>query len=1037
MEGHVRKRHPKFFKRLTIGGSIFGVISIIAMVVVLILDIIGVNTFTTDSLRTYTATFISEDAVISETTYRRGEQIEKPAAPQKVMDGEKNYLFIGWDITGEGIPDIVPNRIYFNFTAKAVFIGLGDLHLSLEDLLNMDIDTLLKLLEDLNLDWETLAQMFGLSLEDLMALLQKEVFRFNSSGSAYVSYFRTTSYGDFNYKKLKYNKASYYDSNRVSENSINPLHYTADKLANAYTMGALLDSFGFVDYDITYSTRKSPLPVPDCEIASQYTNERIKSDAYSLETAADDHYMSQAAFCPGLKSVIDLLSLGFYSNNSIKQDELAYRQYARDNYLNVPNEYASKCDEMIASHGWNHNDYSVVDDVRKFVTSLGVFCMMDEETGKVFKNKDPFYGLLENNKGSDLDFNTIAVMVFRKLGIPARMVQGYLLPGVEQGENIVTLANQHYWCEVYVDNIGWMVLDCTECESMMGFNPYGDDYNNEDNPITDPIEEEEFIEDDIVSGDLSGEVSQGGPGDKLDEEDHDVFNFTSNYEGTVYFKSRAYSQYDGVGSWTEDSSYSEYLEGQLTKWGVSPLQYSYYVGEHFYYPQDFTVEYLVDMKYSLLPEYSYQVVDFSSDLHGEKDVKAGEVRSVSGLSVPLESYMISEMMNTGIENEQANYHEQAYREYIHNASPYYSYDSKYAAYFDQIVNNDLPSIYSMSLPNQIVAVKNYFQSNYTYNIDFDNYGLGADPVIGFLETKEGICNNFASATALFYRYLGIPSRFVTGYGAESLGHNQVNTVSFRNAHAWCEVYIDGVGWIMVDSTGFTSGQDNPSGGYGGGFGGGGTDQFEEKTQISTQIYVSYDNCGYTKIEDKYGYYYQKSYDGVNLDPDSFDLIITDEIGAEVSIRSNHTLMIDKSPLGAIGGGTRGDYIAYANVWVMDNQTGEDVTSRYYSLHNQGLSLKIVGYSLGQIDVSYNGPSSLADTPFTITSSDTAYFSVTHANPLLNANHVVTFIPDEVYVSGIGQYELRGRIKVYDSSTGQDVTNLYYDVSNVSFYTLEI
>lgn len=61
-----------------------------------------------------------------------------------------------------------------------------------------------------------------------------------------------------------------------------------------------------------------------------------------------------------------------------------------------------------------------------------------------------------------------------------------------------------------------------------------------------------------------------------------------------------------------------------------------------------------------------------------------------------------------------------------------------------------------------------------------------------------------------YRALGIPARYVTGF-VRDLKAEKTSTVTARQAHAWVEVYIDGMGWVQVEVTG--SGFD--SGGSGG------------------------------------------------------------------------------------------------------------------------------------------------------------------------------------------------------------------------------
>ena len=50
---------------------------------------------------------------------------------------------------------------------------------------------------------------------------------------------------------------------------------------------------------------------------------------------------------------------------------------------------------------------------------------------------------------------------------------------------------------------------------------------------------------------------------------------------------------------------------------------------------------------------------------------------------------------------------------------------------------------------------------------------------------------------MMFRYCGIPARYVEGYLVQGQG---VVDVTAADAHAWTEIYKDGVGWIPVDVT---------------------------------------------------------------------------------------------------------------------------------------------------------------------------------------------------------------------------------------------
>lgn len=70
------------------------------------------------------------------------------------------------------------------------------------------------------------------------------------------------------------------------------------------------------------------------------------------------------------------------------------------------------------------------------------------------------------------------------------------------------------------------------------------------------------------------------------------------------------------------------------------------------------------------------------------------------------------------------------------------------------------------------------------------------------EGQQGYCTHFASAMAVLGRCIGIPTRYVQGYAVDMRGTKaEVDyPVYGREAHAWAEAYISGVGWIPFEAT---------------------------------------------------------------------------------------------------------------------------------------------------------------------------------------------------------------------------------------------
>ncbi len=104
-------------------------------------------------------------------------------------------------------------------------------------------------------------------------------------------------------------------------------------------------------------------------------------------------------------------------------------------------------------------------------------------------------------------------------------------------------------------------------------------------------------------------------------------------------------------------------------------------------------------------------------------------------------------------------------------------------------------------------IMNYLDRHASYDLDAGENPEGTEFVEYFLfDSHEGYCMHFASAAVLAFRYCGIPARYATGYAVSSSefypdgrgGYTAVLTA--RMAHAWAEIYLEGVGWVPVETT---------------------------------------------------------------------------------------------------------------------------------------------------------------------------------------------------------------------------------------------
>ncbi|MBC9712218.1 transglutaminase domain-containing protein [Streptomyces sp. TRM66268-LWL] len=100
-----------------------------------------------------------------------------------------------------------------------------------------------------------------------------------------------------------------------------------------------------------------------------------------------------------------------------------------------------------------------------------------------------------------------------------------------------------------------------------------------------------------------------------------------------------------------------------------------------------------------------------------------------------------------------------------------------------------------------VALQEWFAVSGGFSYDTEvTAGSGSAAISRFLKDKEGFCVHFSFAMASMARTLGIPSRVAVGFTPGSPTADGSMTVGLRDAHAWPELYFEGVGWTRFEPT---------------------------------------------------------------------------------------------------------------------------------------------------------------------------------------------------------------------------------------------
>jgi hypothetical protein len=98
------------------------------------------------------------------------------------------------------------------------------------------------------------------------------------------------------------------------------------------------------------------------------------------------------------------------------------------------------------------------------------------------------------------------------------------------------------------------------------------------------------------------------------------------------------------------------------------------------------------------------------------------------------------------------------------------------------------------------AITMWLAKNGIYSLK-SKHASATDPTAHFLfGDKTGYCVHFAHAATYLLRAIGVPARVATGYAVEESARQGGSAILIASgaAHAWPEVYLDGVGWVVVD-----------------------------------------------------------------------------------------------------------------------------------------------------------------------------------------------------------------------------------------------
>ncbi len=344
--------------------------------------------------------------------------------------------------------------------------------------------------------------------------------------------------------------------------------------------------------------------------------------------------------------------------------------------------------------------------------------------------------------------------------------------------------------------------------------------------------------------------------------------------------------------------------------------------------------------------------------------------------------------------------EEAYRDFVYDT--YLNVPlSTYAAMQKIIEDNN----FSKDDKYIVRTVASYVQNAATYNLNYpEELDAAADVAVAFLtEYKEGICQHYATAATLLFRSLGIPARYTEGYVVNAIEGQWVELTS-ETAHAWVEVYLDGVGWVNVEVTA----------GIGDGFGGSGEDNGDD-TDDSIVI----------RPTSKY------------LQIDEGDRLVASTLSStngwlEELLAQGYT--VDFELEGEQNG--VGKTTSSITRFLLFDPDGEDVTEEYIDRYKIKFKKGILHIYIKKLEINGGAEAKVYDS-FPLLPDQTNY---THGE-LISADHQLqVFFTNQL--TEVGKLLNYFTVKVVDKTTGEDVSDQYwinckYDYLTVAARTITV
>ncbi len=192
----------------------------------------------------------------------------------------------------------------------------------------------------------------------------------------------------------------------------------------------------------------------------------VGSDAVMLGTTATAGFSYVATYLARDEAMLDLLAQshkGYYSEVGGSSEELfaRYVEAIYDACTALPDSLPERVRQLAGKiTAGAANDYEKARAIEAYLSANYTYTLTPGVFDKSRDFVDQF--LFENQRGYCTYFATAMAVLLRCEGIPARYVEGYVLPPSKTGDAYqVTNRQGHAWAEAYFEGMGWLEFEPT------------------------------------------------------------------------------------------------------------------------------------------------------------------------------------------------------------------------------------------------------------------------------------------------------------------------------------------------------------------------------------------------------------------------------------------------------------------------------------------------------------------------------------------------------------------------------------------------